>query len=268
MSNNFSTRSAAAFVCLALCAAGTAHGQGRGISDEQIVREATFVASGDRVELFSHGLAIDPALLRAADEALPRMEALPGLKLDTATFGPKIRIYVSAATSVSHVWHGCGLPKDPRPIVFLNPTVARLAVSGANATYVHEMTHLLTWRYRSHTLREGIADYVAVTLHPGAGVGPNPRGYGMPPAVRAEIDKYLGTTKPPPAALESNMEFRREYYFACYRFVRLLIERKGIPVFLQLYDSKNPETAYSELYGASRVDLVRAARDEPRPAVE
>ena len=245
-----------------MLASQVAHSQPRrGVSDEQIVREATRVASGDRLELFQYGLAADPALLPVAEAALPRMEALLGLKLDEATLGRKIRIYVSASTTVSHVWHGYDLPRDPRAIVFLNPRVAREAINGTNATYVHEMTHLLTWRFRSHTLREGIADYVALTLLPGAGVGPNPQGYGAPPVVTADIEKYLGTTKSPPAAVEDDREFRKSYYFASYRFVKFLIDRKGIPVFLELYNSKNPESEYPRLYGASRAELALAARE-------
>jgi len=262
VSNRICRRSAAAVVWVALLAAQPAHSQPRGgFSDEQIAREGTRIASGDRVELFQYRVTADPALLPIAEAALPRMEALLGLKLDEATLGRKIRIYVSAPTGVSHVWRGYDLPRDPRAIVFLNPRVAREAINGTNATYAHEMTHLLTWRFHSHTLREGIADYVALTLHPGAGVGPNPRGYGTPPAVTEDIEKYLGTTKSPPAAVEEDLQFRQGYYFASYRFVKFLIDRKGIPVFLELYNSRNPESEYPRLYGASRAELVLAARE-------
>lgn len=118
--------------------------------DEQIVRDAQLVASGTRVDVLQHGVA--------ADRALARMEELVGRKLDESTLGPRIRIYVSASATVSHVWRGYRHPTDPKPFVFLNPVVAGLAVPGTNATYAHELAHLLTWRYHSHTLREGLAD--------------------------------------------------------------------------------------------------------------
>jgi hypothetical protein len=262
MSNRFQLSSAATVACAALFAALPAQGQrGRTILDEQIVREATRAASGDRVELFQQGLVADPALLNLAEEALPQMEALLGRKLDERTLGHKIHIYVSTATRISHVWHGYDRSNNPRAIVFLNPRVARQAVSGIDATYIHEITHLLTWRYHSHTLSEGIADYVARALRPGAGVGPNVYGSGTPP-VSADIEKYLGTTKSPPAAVEDDMEYRRAYYFASYRFVKFLIEQKGMAVFLQLYDAKNPEAEFPKLYGATRAELVRAADGE------
>lgn len=235
-------------------------GQRRGASsDEQIVREAQLVATGARVEVFQHGVAVDPALVDVAERALARMEDLLGRKLDEPTLGPKIRVYVSARTTISHVWRGYAHPTDPKAMLFLNPVVARLAVRGTNATYAHELAHLLTWRFYSHTLREGLADYLALQLHPGAGVGPNADGYAAPPAVSPDIIGYLGTTRAPPEALISDAQFRRAYYFASYRFVRHLIERRGMATFLKLYEATDPGIEISHLYGASLDELVTAA---------
>lgn len=227
--------------------------------DERIVQEAELVASGARVDLFQHGLNVDPALVEVAERALARMEELLGRRLDEATLGPRIRIYVSADITVSHVWRGYQHPDDPRAMLFLNPRVARLAPSGRNATYAHELAHLLAWRYRSHTLREGLADYLALQVHPGAGVGPNFAGYALPPDVPPEIEQYLGTIRPPPPAIRSEIEFRRAYYFASYRFVRFLIERGGMAKFLELYDARDPEREFTRLYRASREELAAAA---------
>jgi hypothetical protein len=231
----------------------------RAVSDEQIVREARLAASGNRVEIYQHGIAVNPALLNAAEKALAAMEEKLGHELDEERLGRKIRIYVSAFVGVSHVWQGYDHPRDPRGIVFLNPRVAHGATDGTDATYAHEMAHLLTWRFRSHTLREGFADYLALAVHPGAGIGPNPQGYGAPPSVGRGIETYIGTTKSPPAALNRDLAYRRAYYYASYRFVNYLIQREGLATFLELYYSKNPEKEYSRLYGASRADLVRAA---------
>jgi hypothetical protein len=243
--------------------APSAHGQRPGfLPDGQIVREAQLAASGKRVDLYEHGVGADRALVAVAEKALARMEELLGRKLDEATLGPKISIYVSAGTRISHVWRGYNHPGDPRPIVFLNPTVAELAVAGTNATYAHELAHLLTWRYRSHTLREGLADYLALQLHPGAGVGPNPAGYGSPPAVPPEINDYLGTTRPAPDTVVSDPSFRRAYYYASYRFVRYLIGRAGVETFMKLYDAEDPGAAVSQLYGASLKELVAAAASQ------
>jgi hypothetical protein len=250
----------AVVVAFACFSAPSAFAQRRGVvSDEQIVQEAQFVASGARVDLFQHGVAVDPALAGAAEGALAKMESLLGRKLDEATLGPRVRIYVSASTPISHVWRGYNHPSDPKAVVFLNPRVAEAALRGVNATYAHELAHLLTWRFASHTLREGLADYLALQIRPGAGVGPNPQGYGSALSVTAEIEEYLGTTKPPPATVMSDAAFRRAYYFASYRFVRYLIERAEIAVFLKLYDANDPENKFQSLYGASRKELIAAA---------
>jgi hypothetical protein len=234
------------------------------VSDGQIVAEATLVASGSRIDLYQHGLRTDARLVAVAEQALSRMEALLGRKLDETVLGPRVRIYVAATTAISHVWRAYDHPRDPQAIVFLNPKVVQPALSGANATYAHELAHLLTWRYRSHTLREGIADYLALELHPGAHVGPNFGGKVAPPEVSSEVEAYLGTTTPPPGAVMSDIGFRRAYYYASYRFVRYLIERAGMRVFLELYDAEDPESRYQPLYGASRSELVAAARGAGR----
>jgi hypothetical protein len=234
------------------------------VSDGQIVAEATLAASGSRIDLYQHGLRADARLVAVAEQALARMEALLGRKLDEAVLGPRVRIYVAATTAVSHVWRAYEHPRDPQAIVFLNPKVVQPALNGTNATYAHELAHLLTWRYRSHTLREGIADYLALTLHPGAHVGPNLGGNAAPPEVSSEVEAYLGTTTPPLAAVTSDIGFRRAYYYGSYRFVRYLVERAGMRVFLELYDAEDPESRYRELYGASRSELVAAARGTSR----
>lgn len=231
----------------------------RAVSDGQIIAEATLVASGERVEIFQHSVHVDPAFLRLAERAYRRLEALTGRTFDTATLGPKIRLYVSSAVTISHVWRGYDHPRDPRGLVFLNPQVYQSALKGTNATYVHEMAHLLTWRYQSHTLREGLADYLALQVHPGAGVGPNVDGYAWSSPIPPDIVSHLGTTRPPPSWLVSDAPRRRAYYFASYRFVKFLIEQGGMSVIMQLYDADDPEVELPKLYGASRDALVRMA---------
>jgi len=112
-------------------------------SDEAILQRASLVAEGDRVALYQDGVSVPSAFLYVAEEACRKLEALTGRKLDTATLGPKIRIYVSRAVAVSHVWRGYDHPRDPRGIVFLNLRAYEGAMrGGGNATYVHELAHL------------------------------------------------------------------------------------------------------------------------------
>ncbi|MFH1602607.1 MAG: hypothetical protein ABIH03_01725 [Pseudomonadota bacterium] len=245
---------------VAVLAAPLARAQRRSDTpDQQIIREAQLVASGARVDLFQHDLVVDAGLVQAAERALAGMEELLGHKFDETTFGPRGRIYVSSSPSISHVWRGYEHPSDPKAVLFLNPRVARLGLRGTNATYAHELAHLLAWRFYSHTLREGLADYLALCIHPGAGVGPNIEGYASPPAVPAEVETYLGTARAPPAALKNDTRFRRAYYFASYRFVRFLIERDGMATFLKLYQARDPESEFPRLYRVPREELVVAA---------
>lgn len=231
----------------------------RSVSDEQIVAQGRLVASGSYVEIYQHGVKVDPSFLKVMENVYEQVETVTGLKLDKATLGPKVRVYVSDSVRESHVWKGYQHPSDPRGIIFLNPRVYQGAMSSKNATHIHELTHLFTWNYKSHTLREGIADYIALTILPKAAVGPNPGGDEAPPEIPPEILEYLGTTKTPPGWLSTDLVRRRAYYFASYRFVKYLIEMKGIETFMKLYASENPEIAIRNLYGISREEVVQAA---------
>jgi hypothetical protein len=232
---------------------------GRSIPDAQIVAQAELVASGTHMEIYQHEAAIDPSFLKVMESAYEQVERVTGLKLDTATLGPRVRVYVSDAISVSHVWRGYQHPTDPKAIIFLNLRAYQGAMSGKNATHVHELTHLFTWRYNSHTLREGLADYVALKVFPGAAVGPNPEGDSARLNIAPEILELLGTTKPPPEWVSTDPLRRRAYYFASYRFVKHLIETRDMETFWKLYTSENPEIDIKSLYGLDRTAAVHGA---------
>jgi hypothetical protein len=56
-----------------------------------------------------------------------------------------------------------------------------------------------------------------------------------------------------------DVERRRAYYAASYHFVKYLVESRGMPLFLKLYESSDPEAEMPALYGAAREVLVRRA---------
>lgn len=228
-------------------------------TDAQIMREAKLIASSGRVDLYEHKISVNAELAPLSDRAISQMENLLSRKWDARTLGERISVYVSADTRVSHVLGGYEHPSNPKPILFLNPLVARMALAGRNATYAHELAHLLTWRFYSHTLREGLADYLALQLHPGAGVGPNRDGYASFPPVAEGLADILGTTAAPPANLIPDQAFRESYYASSYRLVRHLIEVGGLPKFLELYAAHDPEAAFKQLYGQDRAALLAAA---------
>ena len=229
-----------------------------GIGDLSIIDQSRIVASGERVVIHARQVAVDAAFLQLAEEAYRRIDALTGRGAAVAALGPKVHIYVADMRGPSHVWRGYDHPNEPKAIIFLNRRAYEGAMRGDNATYAHEMAHLFAWRYSSHTLREGLADYLALQIRPGAAVGPNPPGFESSPVPDA-VTPYIGTRLPPPPQVTSDQDFRRAYYAAGYRFVRLLVARGGMQTFLKLYDSADPEAEYAGLYGATRQELVREA---------
>jgi hypothetical protein len=228
-------------------------------TDSEIVKRAHLIASSGRVDLYADDMQVDPALAAAAHAAIEAMERLLDQPWDTPTFGPRVRMYVSARIRVSHVWGGYGHRSDPRALIFLPPHAAQRAVGGHDATYAHELAHLLTWRFTSHSLREGLADYLALQLHPGAAVGPNRAVHLVDPEHVASLAKLVGTRFDPPAAVQHDPAFRRSYYAASYFFVAYLIRRSNLSKFLQLYASDEPEAAYVPMYGAGRQELFLKA---------
>jgi hypothetical protein len=228
-------------------------------NDAQIMREARLIASSGRVDLYEHRVVVEPELASASDRAISRMESMLGRRWDTQTLGDRVSIYVSSETRLSHVLGGYEHQNNPRAVLFLNPVVARMALSGRNATYAHELAHLLTWRFYSHTLREGLADYLALQLHPDAGVGPNRESYSTFPSLAEGVSAVLGTTAAPPAAILQDQAFRESYYASSYRLVRYLIDAGGMAKFLDLYAASDVEAAFKQLYGQDRKALVAAA---------
>lgn len=228
------------------------------VADEQIVRESELVASGEHIEIYQHRLNVDPAFLKVTEDAYQQVEQLLGARLDTATLGPKIQIYVSDAPSVCHVWKGPNHPRDPKGIIFLHRRAYLGAMRGRDATYIHEMVHLFTWRYQSHTLREGFAEYMALRILP-AGLGASPVSSDGSGAIPTDVIEYLGTTKPPPHWIATDPAKRRVYYMASYRFVKYLVETRGLETFMKLYHSKRPDTEIETLYGLTREQAIRAS---------
>ena len=239
---------------------GTPAAPRRQVSDEQVVARAELVASGSRIEIYQHDVSVDRSFLKIMVSAYEAVERVSGLKLDTAVLGPMVRVYVSDAITVSHVWRGYQHPRDPKGVIFLNLRAYHGALGGKNATHVHELTHLFTWRYHSHTLREGIADYIALKVIPGAAVGPNARPDDTARRnIAPEILEHLGTTKPAPDWVSTDPSRRVDYYLSSYRFVKYLVERRDLATFWNFYASENPEDDIKNLYGLDRNEAVQGA---------
>lgn len=118
--------------------------QGRPNPDEQIIARAKLVAAGELVELYQGGVPVDPAFLAALENTYRRIEKLLGYPLDKASLGEKIRVYVTDAAHVSHVWRRYEHQREPRGIVILSKQAYFGGLRSENATYAHERGHLFT----------------------------------------------------------------------------------------------------------------------------
>lgn len=223
-------------------------------ADEKVLSRAKLVNQNDKLEIYRDDAEVDDAFIADIGQLYTAIEAQLGRKFDEASLGKKIRIVVSDRVRVSHVWRGYQHMHDPKPIIFLNIRAYQGFQSKSNATLIHEMTHLFTWKYNSHSLREGLADYVARSIMSNTAVGPNEVN-----AIPKKVDwalKYLASDHPVPMQLLTNAEFRKDYYLLSYVVVKALIERTSMSEFLKFYDSPYSDALFQASFGIKRTDLI------------
>lgn len=230
------------------------HAQQRENPDATILSRAKLVSQTDRVEVYRADVDVEDGLAASIDQLYVAVEAQVGQKFDTAALGKKIKIVISNNVRVSHVWRGYQHMSDPQAVIFLNTRAYNGFRAKTNATLVHEMTHLFTWRYNSHSLREGIADYVARAVMPNTAVGPN-EANAVPTGVGWAF-KYLGSNHPAPPELTTDPEFRKNYYFSSYVLVKALIERTSMADFLKFYEGVYSDTIFESTFKVKRLDLI------------
>ncbi len=227
------------------------------IPDKTVIKRTSLVATGKFVDVYSDLDDFEAdELVCLTEQAYREIKKKFKFQYTHQLLGDRIQIYCSDAVKVSHVHGGYLQAKEPLGRIFLNPRSAIGAVQGVNSTYMHELAHLFTWNFYSHTLREGLADFVASSLHQGSAIGPVPADFVLPNEEFARYSKYWATTKTPPRKLKTDIDFRRGYYYSSRLFVMYLIEKYGIETFMNLYASSQPEVEISSLYGRSRQTLV------------
>ncbi|HZH44719.1 MAG TPA: hypothetical protein VEY50_11620 [Lysobacter sp.] len=209
------------------------------------------------------------ALANALEQGVVAIGALLGTQLDTAHYAEdKVHVFVARGIDVSHVYGGYRHPQYDKPYLFLD--VRR--VRGGRAPYLHELTHLLAWRFGSHSLREGLASYVELELA-AAGHGRSSGLFGMTDRDAAHgralallatepaagIVPQLGGRGGPEGGVTGTDDAasRETYYVLAQSFVRFLVERIGLPEFLQVYGDDDPDAAVARLTGAP-MDVWRA----------
>ena len=224
----------------------------------------------ERVVLWAQPEALPPDEARAfaqeLDSGLAAIERLTGESLDQAHYGDSVvHVFVSRRVTVSHVYGGYAHPRYDRPYLYLNPQRVR----GRAAPYLHELTHIVLWRFGSHSLREGFASYVEGRLAQ-EGVGYNSGVFG--PGPRAEVDRAAagllsgavgatvlpwigrsGGTDPSITGPEAP-EMRAAFYLLARSFVHHLLDEIDLATFIRLYRAEDTESAYRELTGRSLDD--------------
>lgn len=220
-----------------------------------------------RVALWAHPdvLAPDEARTFAGelDEGLAAIERLTGERLDRAHYAdPLVNVFVSGRVTISHVYGGYAHPQYKLPYLYLNPQRVR----NRAAPYLHELTHIVLWRFGSHSLREGFASYVEARLaEEGVGYdsgvfGPGPRAEADAAAaallagdMAATVLPWIGKSGGTDPAITSaqNPEVRAAFYLLARSFVQHLLDELDMQTFVRLYRAEDTEAAYRDLTGRS-----------------
>lgn len=221
----------------------------------------------DRIHLWvqPNTLTTDEAQAFAGEleKGLLAIERLTGERVDDDHYGGStIHVFVSGRVRVSHVYGGYSHQHYDRPYLYLNPNRIR----NREAPYLHELTHIVLWRFGSHSLREGFASYVEGHLA-GSGVGYNSGIFG--PGPRAEVDKaaaallgsseaaallpWIGRSGAIDASLTSADQgnMRAAFYLLTRSFVQHLLDEMDVASFIRLYRAEDTEAAYRDLTGRS-----------------
>ena len=253
-------------LALALAAAAPARAQDSAAADSAIAARMMAEVQPHRtarVVLWAQPDALSAdeaaAFARELDAGLAAIEALTGERVDRAHYGDSlVHVFVSGRVTVSHVYGGYAHPQYARPYLYLNPQRVRRR----EAPYLHELTHIVLWRFGSHSLREGFASYVEGRLAE-EGVGYSSGVFG--PGPRAAVDSAAAAVLPTPigeAVLPwiggaggtdpsitgaRNAEARAAFYLLTRSFVHRLLDEIDVPTFIRLYRAEDTEAAYREL---------------------
>lgn len=198
------------------------------------------------------------------------IERLTGERVDEQHYGDgTVHVFVTGRVTVSHVYGGYAHPKYRRAYLYLNPQ----RVKNRAAPYLHELTHIVLWRFGSHSLREGFASYVEGRLaDEGVGYnsgvfGPGPRkdvdeaaAMALASAPGAKVLPWIGSSgaTDPSITNAQNPDSRAAFYLLARSFVQHLLDKIELPVFIQLYRADDTDAAYLEYTDRSRGEWLNS----------
>lgn len=238
---------------------------------------------GARVVLWVEPGALDDTtqrrFARALDDGVLAVERTLGVAFDTAHYAEDtIHVFVASDVTVSHVYGGYAHQQHDRPYLYLSAERVR----DGSAPYLHELTHLVAWRFGSHSLREGVASWVETAIaeqgaHRGAAL------FGVTTTRRADelARQLLGTAagervlpwigrggfadRAITEATPANRASRAAYYVLSQSFAQFLVREAGIDVVVRLYGAADTEAAYVALTGRDREAWIAAWTGTLRP---
>lgn len=230
---------------------------------------------GARVVLWVEPGALDDTtqrrFARTLDDGVLAVERTLGAAFDTAHYEEDaIHVFVASDVTVSHVYGGYAHQQHARPYLYLSAERVR---AGA-APYLHELTHLVAWRFGSHSLREGVASWVETAIaergeHRGAAL------FGVTTTRRADelalqmlaspaggrVLPWVGrggfADRAITEATPANRASRAAYYVLSQSFAQHLVREAGVAAVARLYGAPDTEAAYVAVTGRDREAWIR-----------
>lgn len=232
--------------------------------DDEIARRLEaegFRVSRPRVEVFvpsARGARAAEACADRVANGIGVVERELGRVLDTARYGDgPIRVFISPEIMPSHVYHGYSHPRFNKPWVYFPLRQA----TADTEPYLHELTHLVLWKYGSHTLREGFAHHVMLRK-PRLSGGVNRIHMGI--SKRADADRTAGESLRGPLGrsllgfmgangipgLDTAVGDARDiYYVTSYSFVASMLDHMDQDRFMELHVADDVEGASRRVTG-------------------
>ena len=174
----------------------------------------------------------------------------------------KFKIGISFIDGGSHVLGGYNHYKHLR----LGFKLSRSFFECNRAPIAHEITHLIVPYYSSLSLREGLASYIQDTIgknpslfNQGKPIIPLSKEFLLEENIENSMDVIMNIgTEGIPKGINitaSDIETRKKFYFLSYSFSKYLIDEYGIEKFMEIYEAKDLNTKYEELYEKSLEEL-------------
>jgi hypothetical protein len=210
-------------------------------------------------EVFMNSLEAE-MFLEHLESAYKGIENKIGKSFDAIYYKNKsIEVFLSPKKIISHVYGGYRQRHYSTPWIFLPVRMVKWGFS----PYSHELTHLFTWNFTSHSLREGLACWMQIQLAE--------QGMGLKTHIhrfenRHEADSIVRliiqdkefipvirsiarTGLPSPKITKPGGSNRSKYYTACYSFVAYLLDSVSMVEFMQLYSADKKVFAKFKMAG-------------------